>query len=838
MSTETDRFVELATASRRLIREIYASRDRSPRESLLILLEQSKIVKDLRKSLGLDAKTLDLPIKLLFSEISKNHRTYLDKDVKTKPHITLNTEFLSRLPPVPPDFQQPGTAAGATKGMTLAKATLDATGTGSTGQGGEGKGKGRHLNDGKGVGDGSGGEGGEGEGEGDRGRHGGGGDMSMDEGEDVWFRDGDEGDGGREGDGDELGGEGCEAEGDEGEHEDEGEDGGRGEESGQGGGPSRKRDNTHMSPQAKRTKKKKVNFGESATRPSPPPEKVRDNPTGGATRRTTRSQSAKGGSKGGVKGGMKGGVKGAKGGGGKTAEGSKGPAVEPEGEGEIDKTQCSPPEPGKGFDVADPQCGLCILAEQRFCWRPPVGSCHRCRLKKQKCTFSKTTNPKAPPPRATSSAAASSSGSVLLPSGQSQWALYSLPSGLPAGTVVDSSTFARHQDIALISSATQDLQADVYSMRGQLHNQADDVAEKMGNITVRLGDVEEEYEKMHADVVKVTVEMEDIRAQFDELCGQVPNNAVDLVKVVDDITAMGKRIGEQEKRFGVFKQRFGERLTSAVKSAVVDEVDKKAAALGDSQDGKWIPRFESVDNTLGQIDNRLRKLEDSAKVEELLGQVISREVDSRFEESERKLEGSFKKALQLETQRLAESQVNPADLAKEVSQSLERHWPTLLTPILSTTLTTHLRERIGEVDANIARVGEELGGRLRSMVQEEISRYSQDIIQEAVTTTMRNLTVEVPTSNDGRHHYPPYPTFIDPDLFEQAYEPLVLPPPLPANGSTSISTFHLQDPSGIFQAGLQESVLTAVPEGVSSVRARPRTPSVHSEEEGVGQGSG
>ncbi|EAU81168.1 hypothetical protein CC1G_10455 [Coprinopsis cinerea okayama7 len=813
MSTETARFLELSNASRRLIWEIYASRNRSPREALLILLEHSRIVKDLRKSLGLDAKTLDRPIKLLFSEIAKNHATYLDKDVKSKPHIILDTGFLSRLPPLPPDFQPPDdilddvNAAGAMKGKTSANTK---NGTSTRGGEGEGEGKRRGVRSAR--------QGGVGEEEEEeeeaRGNDGEGGmgvqgDVLMDDAEEGYIWEGDER-GGDPLDGDEgVGGTGRGKDGEgEGEDDEEG-DGRKMKDSGQGGGALRKRDNTHMSPQAKRTKKKKVDFDNSATRPSPPPQDVDSMPGGGVTRRTTRRQAAKAGSKGGVKSGMKGGGKAVKGD-GKPAEGSKGPVVA-EPEDEIDETQCPPPEPGKGFDVTDQPCSLCIAAEQRVCWRPAVGSCHRCRLKKQKCTFSKKANPKAPPPRATSSTGASSSGSVLLPSGQSQWALYSLPSGLPAGTIVGSSEFARRQDVDLLSSATQDLQADVYSMRGQLHDQAEKAAEKMDKVTVRLGEVEEECEKVHVDVVKVAVEVEDIRAQFEEIRGHVPDGSTDMEKVLEDLAAMDERIKQQERQFGLFKQRFGGRLAQ--------EVEERVATFGERQDGKWIPRFELVDERLAEIDRRLRELEEGPKLEQRLGHVISREVSSRFQESERRLEGSFKRALEQESQHLADRQVDPADVAKEVSQSLERHWPALLTPILSTTLTTHLRERIGDIDANIARVGEELEGRLRAIVQEEISRNSQDIIREAVNAAMRNLTVHVPSSTDIR--LPPYPTFIDPDLFEQAYEPLILPSG-GADQGTSISTFQLQDPEGVFQAGIQESVLTAVPDGVSSVRARRR----------------
>ncbi|KAG2003742.1 hypothetical protein CC2G_004324 [Coprinopsis cinerea AmutBmut pab1-1] len=330
MSSELDRFIALGNASRRLVWEIYQSRNRDPRESLLILLEYSKIVKDYRKYLGLSAKTLDPPIRMLFAEIAKNHSTYLDKDVHIKPHIILDTRFLDRLPPLPPNFQPPEDV---------------------------------RPNE----------------------------DVSM-------------GSDGRQ--------EGEETEDDEGHQR-----------------RSMKRDNTHMSPQTKRSKKKKVHVDDTATRPSTPAEEGDNQPPARATRsRTAKAGSSKGGSVlgdskvGSAQGDLQGGSaqgksasKGRTGGKEKEKEKEKGKGkgkgkekeeeelgeemeeVEAEAEAELGEpedeapAQQEPPAPGSGFELTDEPCALCVFSGQQYCWRPPAGACFRCRKQKQKCTFSKTT---------------------------------------------------------------------------------------------------------------------------------------------------------------------------------------------------------------------------------------------------------------------------------------------------------------------------------------------------------------------------------------------------------------------------------------------------------------
>ncbi|EAU83688.1 hypothetical protein CC1G_05592 [Coprinopsis cinerea okayama7 len=757
MSSEIERFLELGKASNRLIWEIYQSRNRNPREALLILLEHSRVVKDCRKALGLDSKTLDPPIRMLFAEIAKNHSTYLDKDIKMKPHIILDTGFLKRLPPLPPNFQPP---------------------------------------------------------------------YDIRPNEDVSMTGDDDEDHRR----------------------------------------AMKRDNTHMSPQSKRSKKKKVHIDDSATRPSSPAEEGVDEPPARATR--SRTAKAAGGSKGATAQGRAA-SKGRAG----TKEKGKGKEKEhdggrKEGEEEGVPVQEEPPAPGSGFELTDEPCALCVFAQQQYCWRPASGCCFRCRKHKRKCSFANTTkgprtakttttartttmtnatttNAKATtttntPAASTtekntaparfgydnsntagpSSKAVESSSKAVGPAGgsgpggQAYWTVFGLPSGMPAGTAIDTSGFLKGDDLRVIETATHDLQADIYDIRGQLQAKVDIDAD----LSDRLAELEGGVERVHEDLTTFTSDIEDIRAELQAVRKHFPNNPNEIERISNAIAHIESRVGEQEKQFTAYKQRATDRLGAVVRSTVGVEVKKAAGELQERVGGEWEERFGSLENWVGEIDSRLRELEgqQTSEIERRLEGLISEKVNHVFKEAEGKLEGFVNRTIAKESQRLADSQVNPGQLAKEVSLSLERHWPSLLTPILSTTLQTHLKERIGDVDANIVRIGEGLTLRLRSIVQEEVARISHDIAREAVITTMQNLTVVPPSPDDVSR---PYPTFIDPDRFEQAFEPILLspaqhPPP------TSASAIQLRDPNGDLQAGLQESILTAVPDGVSSVRAR------------------
>ncbi|KAG2010524.1 hypothetical protein CC2G_013340 [Coprinopsis cinerea AmutBmut pab1-1] len=776
MTSEAERFLALSKASQRLIWEIYQSRNRSPREALLILLDHSKIVKDYRKSLGLGPKTLDLPIRMLFSEIAKNHSTYLDKDVKTKPEIVLDTGFLMRLPPLPPDFAPPDDVP---------------------------------HND----------------------------DVSMNS-----------------------------------EFEDEGDQ-----------KRSMKRDNTHMSPQAKHSKKKKTHADDTATRPSTPAEDVEDEPPA----RATRSRSSKtGGSKGTSAQGTaesKGRVGAKDKGKGKEKEKEVEQEEEEQEDGQEEEeedgvpVQQEPPAPGSGFEVTDEPCALCVFTQQKYCWRPGMGSCWRCRKQKRRCSFAKTskasttttkatttkatttkattkmvTTTKTAPTKATtnptatgttamkaapapsgrealnvagpsSKPAASSSGATTTggPGGQSQWTVYGFPSGMPAGTAIDTSGFAKGNDLELTATAVHDLQADVYDIRGQLQAKIDTDGQAFGNIDSRLEQLEGDMERVQEDLTTFTTDIDDLRGELQDLRTAVPSNPKEMERISRAIENVERRVGEQQEKFSTYQQKAKEKLRTAVQSAVSSEVKKMGGGLEERLHEKWEGRTTSLEENLGVLEDRLSELEgqQASEMEQRLEGQISKKVNHLFKAAEGRLEEFVKSTIGKESKRLEDSQVDPTEVAKSITNYVEQHWPSLLTPILSDTLEIQLKDRIGDVDANIVRVGDSLAARLRSLVQEEIARVSHDLVREAVLTTMRNLTV---APSLPQHQHPPYPSFIDPDLFEQAFEPILLSSPQ-RNHGTSISSVQFRDPSGSFRAGLQDSVLTAVPDGVSSVRARPTT---------------
>ncbi|KAG2022508.1 hypothetical protein CC2G_000250 [Coprinopsis cinerea AmutBmut pab1-1] len=658
MSSELDRFIALGNASRRLVWEIYQSRNRDPRESLLILLEYSKIVKDYRKYLGLSAKTLDPPIRMLFAEIAKNHSTYLDKDVHIKPHIILDTRFLDRLPPLPPNFQPPEDV---------------------------------RPNE----------------------------DVSM-------------GSDGRQ--------EGEETEDDEGHQR-----------------RSMKRDNTHMSPQTKRSKKKKVHVDDTATRPSTPAEEGDNQPPARATRsRTAKAGSSKGGSVlgdskvGSAQGDLQGGSaqgksasKGRTGGKEKEKEKEKGKGkgkgkekeeeelgeemeeVEAEAEAELGEpedeapAQQEPPAPGSGFELTDEPCALCVFSGQQYCWRPPAGACFRCRKQKQKCTFSKTTKGFGSTRLVTTAAMAKvkaktapvqfgASSHVAGPSikpaegssaiakepQQVEWTVFGLSDGMPAGTAIDSSNLVKRDELKMVATATYDLQADVYDIRGQVQAKVDTDTNKFGEIGDRLEELEGDVEKVQEQCLAFTTDIDDIRAELEDLRKEIPNNTQEMQRTTKTIDDIQKRVVDQEQQFNAYKQKAPDRLRSLVQSTVNSEVNKVAGVL----EGRLAEKLEDY-------DSRLRELEGQqiSEMERQLEGLISEKFSHLFKDAEGKLENFVKGIIGKESQRLAKPRVHPDGVAKEVALS-----------------------------------------RMRSFIQEEVARVSRDMVQEAVVVAMRNLTVVPP----------------------------------------------------------------------------------------------
>ncbi|EFI27024.1 hypothetical protein CC1G_15157 [Coprinopsis cinerea okayama7 len=733
MTSEAERFLALSKASQRLIWEIYQSRNRSPREALLILLDHSKIVKDYRKSLGLGPKTLDLPIRMLFSEIAKNHSTYLDKDVKTKPEIVLDTGFLMRLPPLPPDFAPPDDVP---------------------------------HND----------------------------DVSMNS-----------------------------------EFEDEGDQ-----------KRSMKRDNTHMSPQAKHSKKKKTHADDTATRPSTPAEDVEDEPPA----RATRSRSSKtGGSKGTSAQGTaesKGRVGAKDKGKGKEKEKEVEQEEEEQEDGQEEEeedgvpVQQEPPAPGSGFEVTDEPCALCVFTQQKYCWRPGVydndegdnedGDDNQDGADEgDNKSDSDRDDGDEGSPCAVRTRGIECGRSVVQARGIVIWGHNDRGTwgGMPAGTAIDTSGFAKGNDLELTATAVHDLQADVYDIRGQLQAKIDTDGQAFGNIDSRLEQLEGDMERVQEDLTTFTTDIDDLRGELQDLRTAVPSNPKEMERISRAIENVERRVGEQQEKFSTYQQKAKEKLRTAVQSAVSSEVKKMGGGLEERLHEKWEGRTTSLEENLGVLEDRLSELEgqQASEMEQRLEGQISKKVNHLFKAAEGRLEEFVKSTIGKESKRLEDSQVDPTEVAKSITNYVEQHWPSLLTPILSDTLEIQLKDRIGDVDANIVRVGDSLAARLRSLVQEEIARVSHDLVREAVLTTMRNLTV---APSLPQHQHPPYPSFIDPDLFEQAFEPILLSSPQ-RNHGTSISSVQFRDPSGSFRAGLQDSVLTAVPDGVSSVRARPTT---------------